>query len=108
MSDSWLHELSGLIGAAASMSVGPNLEIRFRCGDAVYGIDLASGSVSGGERAASELCGDEEIMNSLVRGEVTLQAAFRSGRVVLTGDPEPFLRLAIVLDRARAADALPC
>jgi hypothetical protein len=108
MSGSWLHELSGLIRASQSAVSPIHCEIRVRCGDVVHGIDLASGSISAGDTAASELRGDEASLQSLVRGETTLQAAFRSGKIELNGEPEPFLRLAILLDRSRASSALVC
>ena len=108
MSGSWLHELSGLIRSSDSDISPIHCEIRVRCGDVVNGIDLASGSISAGDTATSELSGDEASLQSLVRGEITLQAAFRSGMIHLTGAPEPFLRLAILLDRSRPSGELLC
>jgi hypothetical protein len=103
MSSSWFHELSGLVAASASMSPGIHSEIRFRSGDFVGGIDLGSGAISTGEKALSEISGDESVFNSLLQGEISLQGAFRSGRIVLSGDPEPFLYLAMILERQRSA-----
>lgn len=111
MSGVWLHELSGLISAAAGAIPGTQCEIRVRCGDFTGGIDLATGSLSAGVNASSEIRGDEASLLALARGQVTLQAAFREGIINLTGDPEPFLRLAMILDRARKtepAEPVPC
>lgn len=79
--------------------------VRVRCGTFVKGVDLTTGTIVSHEDTTSELSGDEATLTSLIRGEITLQAAFRSGAVRLAGDPEPFLRLAIILDRVRAAQA---
>jgi hypothetical protein len=106
MASSWLHELSGLIAAAAGAVPGAQCEIRVRCGDFTGGVDLATGSLSTGVDASAELRGDEGTLCALVRGEFTLQSAFREGIISLTGDPEPFLRLAMLLDRARQPAAV--
>ncbi|MFN4895639.1 MAG: SCP2 sterol-binding domain-containing protein [Pseudomonadota bacterium] len=107
MSNSWLHELSGLISASGATRPGVLCEIRVRCGEVVSGIDLSTGQISSGVNATSEVSGDEQSLQRLVRGETTLQSAFRSGAIHLNGDPEPFLRLAMILDRASALNALP-
>jgi hypothetical protein len=108
MNGGWLHDLSGLIAAAQGPVPGTQCEIRVRCGDSTSGIDLATGSLSSGRQARSEICGDEATLRSLVRGDVTLQGAFREGAIALSGDPEPFLLLAMILDRARVAEAVTC
>jgi hypothetical protein len=108
MTSSWLHALSGLISAAGGSVPGAHCEIRVRCGEVTGGIDLATGSLSTGVNASSEVRGDEAALMALVRGEVTLQAAFREGTINLTGEPEPFLRLAMILDTARQTEAVTC
>ena len=108
MSSDWLHELSGLITAAAGAFPGIRSEIRVRCGDQVSGIELGTGKISAGERAVSEICADRASLESLVRGELSLQAAFRTGKIALTGDPEPFLQLAMLLERQRSAGLVTC
>jgi len=108
MSSGWLHELSGLVAAAASTFPAFHSEIRVRCGDRVNGIELGTGKISAGERAVSEICADEVSLERLVKGELSLQAAFRSGKIALTGDPEPFLQLAMILDKQRSAGLVTC
>lgn len=108
MSSDWLHELSGLVTAAASSVPVFHSEIRVRCGDRVSGIELGTGKISGGEKAVSEICADEASLERLVKGELSLQAAFRSGKISLTGDPEPFLRLAMILEKQRSAGLITC
>jgi hypothetical protein len=51
---------------------------------------------------------NEAALVALVRGELTLQAAFAEGVINLTGEPEPFLRLAMILDRASQHDFVGC
>jgi hypothetical protein len=103
--NAWLHELSGLIAASGGSLPGTPCEVRVRCGDSVNGVDLITGALSSGDGARSELFANEGALQSLVRGEVTLQWAFRSGAIELSGEPEPFLRLAMILERARMVDA---
>ncbi len=100
----WIHELSGLI-AAANIN-GPNCELRLRFDSHTCGVNLANGDLSTGDSAVSEVAGSEAELEAIVKGETTLQAAYRSGLVNLSGDPEPFLRLAMVLDRGYKAQAV--
>jgi hypothetical protein len=103
MSSNWLYKISGLVATSAADIPNINSEIRFRCGDTVQGVSLANGVLSSGEQARSEVAGDELVFNELASGQISLQAAFSSGRVHLSGDPEPLLRLAMVLSGGAAA-----
>jgi hypothetical protein len=96
---SWIKELSSVIAASLRRdSVGLG-EVRFLVGDTQVGLDLSSGEITDGSNASSEIVGSEETLARIVQGKETLQAAFRQGHISLSGDPEPFLRLAMVLDR---------
>ena len=86
-------------GHSAEESLG---EIRFLVGSSQVGLNLSSGEITDGSAARAEIVCNEDILGRIVRGVETLQSAFRQGRVSLSGDPEPFLRLAIVLDRSAA------
>ena len=99
----WLHQLSGLVATAVGTIPVVRGEIRLCCGDATAGLSLASGDLTTGQDAGSELRADEKTMQELLRGDISLQAAYRAGRVVLTGDPEPFLFLAMILEQQRAS-----
>ncbi len=76
--------------------------MRFQVGDTKLGLDLSSGEITDGSKASSEIVANEETLGRIVQGKETLQSAFRQGHVSLSGDPEPFLRLAMVLDRCSA------
>ena len=97
MSENWLYDISGLIAVSAADIPNINSEIRFRSGNIVHGIRLSDGQISSGDLAHSEIVGDAEIFNELATGRVSLQAAYSAGKVRLSGDPEPLLRLAMVL-----------
>ncbi len=99
MSDSWLYELSGLVASSAYEVPGLKGEIRIKCGELARGIELGTGALSSGDAAVAEMKGDEASLSALVRGEISLQSAFRSGALELTGQPELFLRLSMILDR---------
>jgi hypothetical protein len=99
MSDSWLYELSGLVASSAYEVPGLKGEIRIKCGALVHGIELGTGALSSGEGADAEITGDEASLSALVRGEISLQSAFRSGALELSGQPELFLRLSMILDK---------
>ncbi len=77
-------------------------EIKFRVGVQEVGLNLTTGEITDGSNACAELACSDEMLERIVRGIDTLQSAFRQGKILLTGDPEPFLRLAIVLDRGSA------
>lgn len=97
---SWLKELSSVV-AALPKDDSPDLgEVRFRIGDTQIGLDLSSGEITDGSKAGSEISGSEETLERIVQGKETLQSAFRQGHISLSGNPEPFLRLAMVLDRS--------
>jgi hypothetical protein len=95
---SWIFDLSGLI--ASSAQDAPALEVALRSEDALFGINIATGEVTSGEQAVSQIRGSEATFKSLVKGELTLQAAYTAGSIELSGDPEALLRLSIVLQGA--------
>jgi hypothetical protein len=103
MSGNWLYEISGLVAVSAADVPNINSEVRFRCGDTAQSIRLADGQISAGDSASSEIVGDEEIFKDLAAGRISLQAAYSAGRVGLSGDPEPLLRLAMVLSGSAAS-----
>ena len=96
---SWLEELRSVVMSSKHSHAFPRCEVRFRVDGHQFGLDLASGDATDGSAASSELSGSDEIFERIVSGQDTLQAAYRPGRVTLTGDPEPFLRLSVLLDR---------
>ncbi len=98
----WVNELSSVIAASATQRPPGRCEIRFRVDQHTFGIDLASGTVTDGTLASSEIAGDEYTFGRIMSGQETLQSAYRGGAITLSGDPEPFLRLAMALDRLAA------
>jgi hypothetical protein len=102
MSGNWLYDISGLIAVSAADIPNISSEVRFRSGNIVHGIRLADGQISSGESAQSEIVGEDEIFKDLAAGKVSLQAAYSAGKVKLSGDPEPLLRLAMVLSGSAA------
>jgi hypothetical protein len=106
MVPAWVFDLSGLIVSAGNEA--PALEVLFRGEGFLCGINIATGEVTSGERAVSQITGKDELFRRLIRGEVTLQSAYRAGSIQLTGDPEPFLRLSMVLDRATKGAPVGC
>jgi len=105
MVTSWIKELSSVVAASLKSDSVRLGEVRFRVGDAQVGLDLSSGEITDGSKASSEIAGSEETIEKIVQGKETLQSAFRQGHISLSGDPEPFLRLAMVLDRCSGLKA---
>jgi hypothetical protein len=99
---SWVKELSSVVAASRRNDTGALGEVRFRVEDTQIGVDLSSGEITDGAKASSEITGSNETLEKIVQGKETLQAAYRQGHISLCGDPEPFLRLAMVLDRCSA------
>jgi hypothetical protein len=99
----WVNELSAVIVSSSEQRPATRCEIRFQVGDRSFGLDLATGAVTDGSRASSEIAGSEQTFEQIIAGQETLQSAYRAGALVLSGDPEPFLRLAILLERLATA-----
>jgi hypothetical protein len=99
MVKTWIKELSSVVAASVVANSAGLGEVRFKVGDTQIGLDLSSGEITEGSKASSEIVASEETLGRIVQGKETLQSAFRQGHISLTGDPEPFLRLAMVLDR---------
>jgi hypothetical protein len=106
MTPAWVFDLSGLIVSAGNDA--PALEVLFRGESFLCGINIATGEVTSGERAASQITATDDVFKRLVSCEVTLQSSYRAGSIQLSGDPEPFLRLAMVLDRATKGAPVGC
>ena len=102
---SWVSELSAVIAATHMQRTGPRCEVRFKVGSHTFGLDLVSGELTDGVSASSEIVGDEPIFDLIMAGRETLQSAYRSGLITLSGDPEPFLRLSIAIDRCQQQSA---
>jgi hypothetical protein len=98
----WIKELSSVVAASGVADSAGHGEVRFKVGDTQVGLDLSSGEITEGSKASSEIVASEDALERIVCGKETLQAAFRQGHISLSGDPEPFLRLAMVLDRSSA------
>jgi hypothetical protein len=100
---SWVNELSAAIASSGRQRPATRCEIRFRVGSQTFGLDVATGAVTDGLGATSEIAGEEEAFNAIMCGDETLQSAYRAGAIHLSGDPEPFLRLAMLIDRYAAS-----
>lgn len=99
----WTHQLFGIINARARQPVEPGCTVRFSTESGTFGVDLSTGEVSSGEDAKSEVVASDEVLTRIINRELSLQIAYKEQAITLSGEPEPFLRLAMVLDSNRAA-----
>lgn len=98
---SWLYELSAAIAASVELKDLPPCEVAFSSKHETVGIDLATGAITTGAAARCAVIGNESVFEDLVSGATTLQKAYLSGDVQLSGQPENLLRLALVFDACR-------
>jgi hypothetical protein len=98
MSPKWTHRLFGLITAQSKGLVEPGCIIKFITESGTFCIDLATGETAQGLNAQSEMEGSDEVLSKIVNRELSLQVAYKEGTITLRGEPEPFLRLSVVLD----------
>lgn len=100
-SQAWLQELSAVIAAAEEFRELPAFEVAFSSKGSTVGIDVSTGNITNGIAASCGVVGDEAIFEELVSGDTTLQKAYLSGAVQLSGEPENLLRLALVFDACK-------
>jgi hypothetical protein len=99
----WVQELSAVVVSSLEQRPAAPSEIRFSIGEKSCGLDLSTGAITDGARASSEILGSEVAFEQIMSGRETLQSAYRAGAITLSGDPEHFLRLAMVLERLASA-----
>lgn len=99
----WTHQLFGIINARSPHVVEPGCTVRFSTESGTFGVDLATGEVNSGEDAKSEVVASDEVLTRIINRELSLQIAYKEQAVTLSGEPEPFLRLAMVLDSGQVA-----
>jgi hypothetical protein len=100
--EKWIVELASLAAASPQIPELVPLEVGFEVDGAKVGLDLLFGRITDGSAASCWISGTSEDFSDLVAGKVTLQRAYLTGRVTLTGEPEGLLRLAFLLDAAQA------
>jgi hypothetical protein len=100
--EKWIVELASLAAASPQIPELVPLEVGFEVGGAKVGLDLLFGRITDGSSASCWISGTSEDFSDLVAGKMTLQKAYMTGRVTLSGEPEGLLRLAFLLDAAQA------
>jgi len=100
--EKWLVELASLAASSPQIPELVPLEVGFDVDGRRLGLDLLFGRITDGSAAACWVSGGREDLADVVAGRVTLQAAYLTGRVKLSGEPEGLLRLAFLLDASQA------
>jgi hypothetical protein len=100
--EKWIVELASLAAASPQIPELVPLEVGFDVSGAKLGLDLLFGRITDGSAASCWVSGASEDFSDLVAGKVTLQRAYLTGRVKLSGEPEGLLRLAFLLDASQA------
>lgn len=100
--EKWIVELASLAAASPQIPELVPLEVGFDVSGAKLGLDLLFGRITDGSAASCWVSGSNEILSDLVDGTTTLQKAYLTGRVKLSGEPEGLLRLAFLLDASQA------
>jgi len=100
--DHWIAELAAVSASSPQLSELGALEVGFEVAGVKRGLELSVGRVTDGSSAVCWLTGSNQVFSELVSGEVTLQHAYVTGQIQLSGEPEGFLRFALLLDTAEA------
>lgn len=98
----WLIDLAALAASSPQISELAPLEVGLEVDGERIGLDLLHGRITDGSAAQSWVSGSAQVFSDLVAGVITLQRAFVTERVQLSGEPEGLLRLAFLLDAANA------
>lgn len=98
----WIKDLSALAASSPQISELAPLEVGFDVGGKKMGLDLTQGRVTDGSTAQCWIAGSNDVFTDLVNGRLTLQRAYVTGLVQLSGEPESLLRLAFLLDATHA------
>lgn len=101
-SDTWIHELAALAASSPQIPELAPLEVGFDIDGKRVGLDLLHGRITDGTTAQCWVSGSERVLSDVASGAMTLQRAHLTGGVHLSGEPEGLLRLAFLLDAARA------
>ncbi len=102
-SRNWFSDLVAVVASAPQLSELTGFTVAFAVDGEVLGLDLARSTVTDGAQACCQLAGTDDLFERLVRGQTTLQKAFRSGELAMTGDPSSLLRLAYIFERSSTA-----
>ena len=97
----WTEHLRAVAAAALECQESAHFEVRLRAGSAVFGLSFPSGDVTDGNAATCSVEGPPGALQSVIKGERTLQSAHTSGAVHLSGNPDHLLRFSMLLDRCR-------
>lgn len=101
----WFSELVAVVASAPELSELTGFTVSFVVDGQVYALDLARRVPTDGAQASCHLFGGDEVFERLVRGQTTLQYAYLSGDLGMTGDPQTLFRLAYLFERSSSAFA---
>ncbi len=99
----WFSDLVAVVASAPQLSELTGFTVSFAVGGEVLGLDLARHTPTDGAQARCQLAGTDDLFERLVRGQTTLQKAYRSGELEMSGDPQSLLRLAYLFERSSTA-----
>ncbi len=99
----WFSDLVAVVASAPELSELAGFTVSFVVDGQTLGLDLARGVPADGTQASCRLYGEDDVFERLVSGQTTLQKAYRSGELEMTGDPQSLLRLAFVFERTSTA-----
>lgn len=99
----WFSDLVAVVASAPQLSELTGFTIAFAVDGEVLGLDLERHTPTDGAQACCQLAGTDDLFERLVRGQITLQKAYRSGELEMSGNPQSLLRLAYLFERSSTA-----
>ncbi len=99
----WFSDLVAVVASAPELAELTGFTVAFVVEGQTFALDLARRVPSDAAQACCRLSGRDELFERLVRGDTTLQKAYRSGDLDMSGDPQSLLRLAYLFERSSSA-----
>ncbi len=102
-SRTWFSDLVAVVASAPQLSELTGFTVSFVVDGEKLGLDLARRVPTDAAQACCCLTANDDVFERLVRGQTTLQKAYRSGELEMSGDPQSLLRLVYVFERSSTA-----
>ncbi len=99
----WFSELVAVVASAPHITDLAGFTVCFVVDGEALGLDLARRVPTDATQACCRLAGNDDVFERLVHGRTTLQKAYRTGELEMSGDPQSLLRLAYLFERSSTA-----
>lgn len=99
----WFSDLVAVVASSPQLAELTGFTVSFVVDGEALGLDLVRRVPTDAVQACCHLVGKDDVFERLVRGGTTLQKAYRTGELEMSGDPQSLLRLAFLFERTSTA-----